>query len=101
MTLGVQNMGGEGVLVDRPIRSGHWSFCARVRNREATLFTEAPMIYRVAIPVFLAVSLAVSAAQAQTDTGPYPPPKSLPRNAKPSATPWTVPGTVCSAATPQ
>jgi hypothetical protein len=39
MTLGVQNMGGEGVFVDRPIRSGHWSSCARVRNREGTLFT--------------------------------------------------------------
>jgi hypothetical protein len=39
MTLGVQNMGSEEVFVDRPIRSGHWSFCARVRNREGTLFT--------------------------------------------------------------
>jgi len=26
-------MGGEEVFVDRPIRSGHWSFCASVARR--------------------------------------------------------------------
>lgn len=57
------------------------------------------MIYRIAIPLSLVVILAVSTTRAQTDTGPYPPPRTLPRNAGPS--PWTVPGAVCSAPNPQ
>jgi hypothetical protein len=39
MTLGVQNVGGQEVFVDRLTRSGQRSFCSRVRNRKRTHFT--------------------------------------------------------------